>query len=274
MQTQPKISSALFSTSSAKAVKAEKFGYVNAIHYMSPHTVGGVGNLCASASPGCVALCLGYHSGQAAIVANADDKASKNRARLSRDLKARQFMKRRGEYMRAMALQVAKQVHAADKGGKRLCVRLNGSTDVLFEGCKVILDAPLAAKISALVGRDVAAATYPSLYALFHFVQFAEYTKHFSRMCNYLSGWLPANVSLTFSRSEENAAQCADVLARGGSVAVVFRKVLPTTYFGFPVFDGDTTDLRHTDPPNVVVGLTAKGSKAKRDTSGFVVDAT
>jgi hypothetical protein len=239
---------------------------------MAPHTVGGVGNLCASASPGCIDLCLGYHSGQASMVKNADDKTSKNNVRLSRDLKARQFMKRRGDYMRAMALQVAKQVKAADEGGKRLCVRLNGSTDVLFEGVKISLDASQAAKISALVGREIEAAIYPSLYVLFKFVQFAEYTKHFGRMCNYLVGALPSNVSLTFSRSEENDAQCAEILNRGGNVAVVFRKILPPAYLGFPVYDGDTTDLRHTDPVNVIVGLLAKGGKAKKDTSGFIVD--
>lgn len=274
MHTQPKISSALFSTSSAKAIKAEKFGYTNAIHYMSPHTVGGVGNLCASASPGCVALCLGYHSGQAAMLKNADDIANKNNVRISRDIKARQFMKRRADYMAALALQIGRQVHKAREGKKRLCVRLNGSTDILFEGCKVEVSEKISEQLSKLCGRKIPAKVYPSLYNLFDFVQFAEYTKHFSRMCNYLAGWLPANVSVTFSRSEENDQQCREILKRGGNVAVVFRKVLPTTFLGFPVYDGDTTDLRHTDPKNVIVGLLAKGNKAKRDASGFVVDAT
>jgi hypothetical protein len=269
---QHKISKALFSTTSAKAVKAEKFGYINAIHYMSPHKIAGVGNLCAAASPGCIDLCLGYHSGQASMVKNADDKASKNNVRLSRDIKAKQFMKRRADYMAAMALQIAKQVKTAADSDKRLCVRLNGSTDIMFEGCKVTLDAAQAAKISALVGREIAPAIYPSIYILFKFVQFAEYTKHFKRMCNYLMGTLPSNVSLTFSRSEENEDQCTEILERGGNVAVVFRTDLPDTYLGTTVYDGDKTDLRHTDPANVVVGLLAKGTKAKKDTSGFIVD--
>jgi len=37
------------------------------------------------------------------------------------------------------------------------------------------------------------------------------------------------------------------------------------------VIDGDKDDLRFLDPKGVVVGLIAKG-KAKRDTSGFVID--
>jgi len=36
--------------------------------------------------------------------------------------------------------------------------------------------------------------------------------------------------------------------------------------------DGDDSDIRHIDPQGVVVALYAKG-KAKKDTSGFVVDA-
>ena len=56
-----------FSTDSAKAIKAEKFGYLNAINYMAPHITGGVGNLCPDSSAGCRALCLGMYSGQAAM---------------------------------------------------------------------------------------------------------------------------------------------------------------------------------------------------------------
>lgn len=55
-------------------------------------------------------------------------------------------------------------------------------------------------------------------------------------------------------------------------MAVAFRdRNYPTRYLGFPVVDGDETDLRFLDPPGVVVGLSAKGT-AKLEDSGFVVD--
>ena len=77
---------------------------------------------------------------------------------------------------------------------------------------------------------------------------------------------------MTFSRSETNDDDCRAVLAAGGNVAVVFRKKpLPSIWHGFPVLDGDQTDLRFLDPAGSVIGLTAKGS-AKKETSGFVVD--
>lgn len=66
------------------------------------------------------------------------------------------------------------------------------------------------------------------------------------------------------------------VLRTGGNVAVVFNtrkgKPVPATWRGFPVVDGDETDLRHMDPPGHVVALRAKG-KARKDRSGFVRDS-
>jgi len=56
-----------FSTDSPKAAKATSYGWLNAINYMAPHRSGGAANLCPHASPGCIALCLGEHSGQAAM---------------------------------------------------------------------------------------------------------------------------------------------------------------------------------------------------------------
>jgi len=61
------------------------------------------------------------------------------------------------------------------------------------------------------------------------------------------------------------------LLARGFNVAVVFGSGLPETYLGYPVIDGDKHDLRFLDPKGVIVGLSPKGNRAKRDESGFVI---
>ena len=57
----------------------------------------------------------------------------------------------------------------------------------------------------------------------------------------------------------------------GGNVSAVFRKEVPKKYNGFKVIDADETDLRFTDPHNVICGLKAKG-QARTDYSGFVLD--
>jgi hypothetical protein len=99
-------------------------------------------------------------------------------------------------------------------------------------------------------------------------VQFVDYTKIYSRLAN-----APANLSLTFSRSESNEAECMAALAAGHNVAIVFAHGLPISrlWNGYRVIDGDKHDLRHLDPKSVVVGLSPKGGKAKRDMSGFVL---
>jgi hypothetical protein len=93
--------SKFFSVDSPKAIKADKFGYLNAINYMAPHTTGGAGNLCPNSSAGCRDLCLGMYSGQAAIVS--DLETGTNATRKSRIAKAQYFMNERHSFMREMS---------------------------------------------------------------------------------------------------------------------------------------------------------------------------
>ena len=82
----------------------------------------------------------------------------------------------------------------------------------------------------------------------------------------------PSNYHLTASYSAANAAYARKVSKSRHNVSVVFRDTLPAEYLGRRVINGDRDDLRFLDPQGVVVGLLAKG-KAKRDTSGFVIDS-
>ena len=232
----------IFSLDNPKAAKAQAYGWLNAIHYMAPHKLAGVGNLCADASIGCIETCLGKHSGAAIYYPSVIQ---------SRIAKARRFMKERAAYMRDMVSAIESAYRKAQREGLLLCVRPNGSTDLAWEGLK---------------GDDGL-----SLVAAFPSIQFTDYTKSFKRAMAHAQGKLPTNYHLTFSHSETNAAQCLQVLAAGGNVAVVFANGLPETWGGYPVINGDLHDLRHLDPKGVVVGLSPKGPKAKRDQSGFVV---
>jgi hypothetical protein len=239
----------LLSVDSAKAEKALKYGFLNGIHYMAPASTSGF-NLCPNATQGCIDLCLGKYSGQAGMVS--DQENGTNSVRESRIAKARLFMSDRETYMRHLERQIARLVAQAAKEGLTPCVRLNGSTDIAFERM-------------AYLGVDGQRIT---LLARFPNVQFVDYTKIASRMEK-----APANLSLTFSRAENNEAQCLELLARGHNVAIVFAHGLPVSrsWNGYRVIDGDKHDLRHLDPRGVVVGLSPKGRKAKADMSGFVL---
>lgn len=241
----------IFSVDSPKAIKATAYGWLNAIHYMAPHTLAGVGNLCPKASAGCMALCLGEHSGQAGMVSHDDQM---NETRLSRRAKAQRFMRERAAYMRDVVRSIELVERKAQRDGLQLCVRLNGSTDIAWEG----------------VGCERNGIKYRNVFEAFPHIQFVDYTKISSRFKRAL----PSNYHLTLSRSEANETECIDALGHGVNVAVVFAGDKPRTWQGFETIDGDAHDLRQLDPRGArgfVVALTPKGRKAKRDMSGFVV---
>lgn len=247
-----RIANRVFSFDSPKAVKSLQYGWLNAIHYMAPHTLANVGNLCPSSSAGCRHLCLGEHSGQAGMVARWNQL---NSVRRSRRDKARLFMRARAAYMAHVVRSIELAEHKAQRLGLQLCVRMNGSTDIAWEG----------------VACERNGTRYRNLMEAFPHLIFVDYTKLASRFARPL----PKNYFLTFSRSESNEAQCRDLLAKGVNVAVVFAgKDKPAQWNGFATIDGDQHDLRHFDPRatiGVVVALSPKGSRAKRDKSGFVV---
>ena len=227
-----------FSVDSPKAVKAQKYGWLNAINYMAPHRLAGAGNLCPNASAGCIALCLGEHSGNAALYPA---------VLKSRIAKAQLLMRDRQAFLKEMTAGIRRARATAQHQKLRLCVRLNGATDIAWERMA------------------------PAILADNADLQFVDYTKSPKRALEHARGQLPANYHLTFSRSETNESDCLEVLAAGGNVAVVFAGAFPAEYLGFPVIDGDRHDLRHLDGRGVVVALSPKGRKAKADKSGFVV---
>ena len=240
-----------FSIDDAKAKKAQTAvrGWLNAINYMAPHDSAGVGNLCPHASAGCRALCLGTESGQAAMRKEGED----NSVTRSRKAKAVFFMRERQAFLRELHLHISKAAARAWSEKRRLCVRLNGATDIAWE-----------------------AASLDGVRIMDHFpeVQFIDYTKSFARMMRFCEGGMPANYHLTFSRAENNEDIALHMLSRGVNVAVVFAGEKPKRWKGYAVIDGDRHDLRQLDPRGkrgVVIALSPKGRKAKRDTSGFVV---
>ena len=241
-----------FSLDSAKAIKARGFGYLNAINYMAPASTGGAGNLCPHASAGCLALCLGWHSGQAGMVAKGQEETALNSVRRSRIAKAQMFMRDRKAFLAEMVAGIARAKVTAQNKGLDLCVRLNGATDIAWEGVRF--------------ANDV------NVFEAFPNIQFVDYTKNVRRALAHAAGKLPKNYHLTFSRSETNEADCLEVLKAGGNVAVVFAGEMPSTYLGAPAVSGDDHDLRHLDPKGgFIIGLSPKGNRAKRDASGFVV---
>ena len=222
--------------SSAKTVKGERIGFLTGILYLTPDD-----ELCPLARlAGCMAGCL-RSAGRGAF----------DSVQAARDAKTAFFREHREAFMLSFAADVWSLVRKAGKLGMRPLVRPNGTSDIPFENIPVI------------DGKN--------LFQLFPFVQFYDYTKHPSRN---LEGKTAGNYDLTYSFS---AVTPKPISLKGlqnphnKRTSVVFRKreEIPASFRGWPVVDGDDTDVRHIEPARVVVALYAKG-KAKHDVSGFV----
>jgi len=220
----------------AKTSKGEAFGWLTAILYLAPARQAGRGEVCTHRSAGCTLACL-YTAGRGKM-------SNVQQARIRR---TQLFFDDFATFKALLFADIRAFVASCEKQGMKACVRLNGTSDIAWERLGVF-------------------AAFPS-------VQFYDYSKSPIRALQFAKGAMPSNYHLTFSRSESNEAQAIDVLRAGGNVAVVFANYLPPTWQGFPVVNGDESDLRFLDKRNVVVGLKAKGA-GKKDATGFVVTAT
>lgn len=221
--------------SDIKTSKGTAFGYLTGIMYLAPANISGF-EVCPKRSPGCTSACL-FTSGN----------GNYPKVRSARIRKTQLLFQNRVGFLTLLESDIISLIKEATKRNLVPCIRLNGTSDLGWEG----------------IARDLMI-KYPT-------IQFYDYTKIVFRMVLFLKGKMPSNYHLTFSKSEINNNDVKKVLETGGNVAIVFKKV-PEFYQSVRVVDGDLNDLRFLDGTNVVVGLKAKG-KARIDTSGFVVTA-
>ena len=223
----------------AKTVKGDGSEYMTAIKYMQPYKTvfkGKVHNLCAMADKaGCAEPCLRWAG-----------RGQMNVVQRGRERKTMFYLSDRIGFIDALIKDITTFSRRCTNKGIQPCCRLNGTSDIQYEKTGIMEQFPE--------------------------VQFYDYTKIVKRA--YAK--LPANYHLTLSYSEADPEYAEQVLQAvrdtGVNAAVVFRHKLPKTFKGLRVVNGDKDDLRFLDPKGVIVGLIAKGKKAKADTSGFVID--
>lgn len=238
----------------AKTVKGEKYGVQTAILYMAPADVSGLIDVCPSRTKGCGAACL-FTAGQGRF----------NNVKMGRIRRTYQFALRRQEFMTRLLHELDHYEAKANESNFFFAVRLNGTSDVAWEDIPVFEPD----------GDDTGGVWHPSLFEARSQIQFYDYTKRFRRIGKILK--IP-NYHVTFSQAETKKSREETRLALelGVNATVVFRKNIPSMYHGFPVVDGDSSDIRFWDGISiyggpVIIALKAKGA-AKYDKTGFVVD--
>lgn len=223
-----------------KTVKGEKQGYLTFILHLAPAKLSGY-ELCPDRSPACTFLCLNT-AGRGGIFKKGENTNAIQKARIR---KTKAFMEERNAFMRELVADIERGIAYARKRDLIPVFRLNGTSDVQWE------------YVPAVRGGVY----FRSIIEAFPEVQFYDYTKTPNRQ-------VPSNYDLTFSLSEKNRGQAELALLQGYNVAAVFDAI-PETFMGYPVLNGDESDLRFKDARAHIVGLKAKG-RARKDQSGFV----
>ena len=226
----------LITFDNAKTIKGEKQNYLTGILYLAPHKIVQGLDLCPKSTPGCRASCL-FTAGRGAM----------SNVKNARIKKTELFRDNQELFFDNLVLDIKAAIKKAAKKNYKLCIRLNGTSDIMWERIKI-------------KNHDD-----KNIFELFPDVTFYDYSKIFNRYNKNL----PSNYSLTFSAAENNLKQAIKILHQGGNVSMVFDNV-PETFRGFQVINGDDTDLRFLDKPGTIIGLKAKG-QGRKDDSGFVI---
>jgi hypothetical protein len=218
----------LLSTANPKIQKGTAKGYLSFILHLAPSDLSGK-NVCPKATAGCIAACLNT-AGRGGMFKRGENTNTIQKARIR---KTKMYFEQRDEFMLALEADIRKGIKLAAKLGLKPAFRLNGTSDLSVEKWGIIDKFPT--------------------------VQFYDYTKVLGRKIAHLP-----NYHLTFSRAENNLADCAKAISEGMNVATVYDAIPADMY------SADEDDLRFLDPKVGTIGLKAKG-RAKKDYSGFVI---
>lgn len=223
--------------SSSKIAKGLKYNEMTYILYLAPAEQSGY-NVCPMSTEECRTACLS-ESGHNRI------DVKKNAINKARIKKTKLFFEERDFFMSWLVTEITKAKIDADTKGYRFSVRINGTSDIDLTTFKI-------------GGRNIL-----EIFPLIQFYDYTKVSKRFKLLDKY------DNYDLTYSFSGYNMIQCLDLLEnKKGRVAMVFEgKVLPQSFMGYKVIDGDEYDMRYLDKQGVIVGLKFKKVRNKIDTN-------
>jgi hypothetical protein len=157
-------------------------------------------------------------------------------------------MKDKKDFLTMLKNELIKISKKAVFNGEKIAIRLNGTSDLDFVG---LIKYHLNFNILDL----------PNLI-------YYDYTKIYGKALKYKDC---ENYFVTLSLAENSDLDVIKkALNQGINVSAVFKNEMPGSLLGFPVIDGDKTDIEMINNKGVILGLKAKG-KAKKDLTGFAI---
>lgn len=225
----------LLTLNQIKMLKSSKKGYLSAILNLQPAYKYKNNQTCPSATKGCKSACLQY--------------CGRNRFDLALNARIRRtklYYDDKTTFYEYLISDIEALIRKAKRENKLPSVRLNGLSDIPFENDTIIHNG----------------ISHSNIFELFKEVQFIDYTKIPNRM---MSKSIPDNYHLTYSYNEGTPKRLYKEIYRSTrfNMAVVFNDTLPDMFLGYPVIDGDLSDLRHLDKKGSIVGLKLKKPYSK-----------
>lgn len=222
----------LLSPFNEKTPKGESEGYLTAMMYLAPHTLAGGKSVCPHSTAACRAGCL-YSAGRGTTPRVIE-------ARLRR---TRWYLNDRDGFFDQLVGELVAMQEVADRNGLKLAIRLNGTSDILWE------------RDELEEGR--------TLFDMFPAATFYDYTRTPAAHRK-----VPENWRLTFSLADDPLERALEHLRAGRSVAAVVPEAEKEWVGGWieigdhvvTVVDGDEHDLRFLDPAPALVLLKPKGA--------------
>ena len=206
---------------------------------LAPFTMNSRGiNLCAKASKGCAIACI-FDTGLGSVYQS---------IKKSRLFKSEYYVTNKTGFLSQLAKEIGNKIK--NNKGSELFFRLNTFSDLDFVGI--------------LKNRELFDYTTTP-----ENVYFYDYSAILGKAVKYFND---PKYTVTFSRKEDNENEVEIALQLGIPVAMVFAGEFPKYYKGVPVVDGDKTDVEMIKyKTGIVLGLKAKGTEAKKDKTGFVI---
>lgn len=221
-----------------KTAKGEHTGYLSAIMYLAPHTIGGGPSLCPHSTEACRTACL-YSAGRGAF----------DRTKNARLRRTHMYLNDRPRFLREVVEEVRKMQKVAERHGLKLAVRLNGTSDILWERQRL--------------------GAYANFMEAFPDVAWYDYSKVPLEHRDP-----PANYHILFSLADDNLSKAVEYLKAGHSISAVVPDDQKANMIGSAVsldgdgmvarfVDGDEDDTRFLDKPRSIVLLSPKGTAAR-----------
>lgn len=216
----------LLTASNHKTPKGEGLGYFSAVLYLMPHTSGGGATLCPMSTEACREMCLAG-AGLSGLPKQLGAKMRRTKL----------FNEDRPEFLRLLMADIAKLKKIASDEGLKPALRLNGSSDALWE--RIVPgweDLQIQRYDYSKVPLE-----YRRVDPCYHLTYSIEGPQDMARAVRYLR----AGQSVAVVVPEGVKASAPSWIRLGDDIA--------------EVIDGDLSDTRFLDPPASIVLLKPKG---------------